>query len=285
MLTRENKIEIIGTLEKIDIIKDTSKTNGSAYMRGNLVVKVSSPKQMNIPLNFFTSALTKDGKPRKLYGQLEALRQGQRVNITATVDENKFYDQTRGQLAKGKRLNVNFINNVGLNDVDKAEFSYSGFVFEGLKELFDRDGEPYGYGIKLAQTNYKNDNCQVVGFMVDSQNAAAIRYMQAEYTSGKTVKVYGVLDYDIVTETVTEKADFGPDIVKTFQRNVSNIIITKGTSVSEGEYEVEDVTRLIAASAAEDRALEANAHTQEKAGTQVSTNKPLAASSTNSSLL
>lgn len=285
MLTRDNKVEIIGTLESINVIKDTSPKTG-AYLRGNLVVKVSSPKTMNIPLNFFTSAQTKDGKPRKLYGQLDTLRQGQRVSITGAIDDNKFWDQGRGQLVKGKRLNVVFVNNVGSSDSDKAEFSYSGFVKETIKEIFNQEGVTTGYTIRLAQSNYDGSRCQVIGFMVDPKNTAAVRYVTQEYTSGKTVKVSGELDYDIITETREEAVDFGKPITKTFQRNISNLIITSGVSVSEGVYEREDIDRLVAGDAADDRQVETNARGQEKSGAQVSTNKPLASTSTtNQSLL
>lgn len=285
MLTRENKIEIIGTLESINVIKDTSPKTG-AYLRGNLVIKVSSPKTMNIPMSFFSATQTKEGKPRKLYGQLESLRQGQRVSITGSVDDNKFWDPTRGQLVKGKRLNVIYINNVSANDVDKAEFSFSGFVKETLKENFNSDGVSTGYAIKLAQADYGNNRCQTIGFIVDPKNTAAVRYITQEYTAGKTVKVSGELDYDIITETREQAVDFGKPIVKTYQRNISNLIISSGVSVTEGVYEQEDIKRLLEADAADDRKIETEAHAQDKSGAQVSTNKPLASTSTtNQSLL
>lgn len=285
MLTRENKVEIIGTLESINIVKDTSPKTG-AYLRGNLVIKVSHPKPMNIPLNFFASALTKDGKPRKIYGQLESLRQGQRIGITATIADNKFWDQTRGQLVKTKRLNVLFVNNVGSADQDKAEFSYSGFVKETLRESYDKDGILTGYTIKLAQATYDNSRAEVITFNVDPNNSQAIRYITAEYTGGKTVKVSGELDYDIITETREEAVDFGKPITKTFQKNISNLIITSGASITDGFYQDSDIEMLLAGDAADDKEVEAKAKTQEKSGAAVSTNKPLVSSSgTNQSLL
>lgn len=284
-LTRENKVEIIGTLESINTVKDTSPKSG-AYIRGNLVIKVSSPKVMNIPLNFYVAAVTKDNKPRKLYSQIDALKQGQRINITGQIQDSKFWDATRGQLVKTKRLSVNFLNPVHSEDADKAEFTYSGFVKEGLRETHDKDGNLIGYSIKLAQATYDNGRAQIVDFMVDMNDSRAVRYIQTEYTGGKTVKVTGQLDYDIRTETREEAQDFGKPIIKTFQRNISNLIITGGVSVTEGVYEEADRTMLLNGDAADDKTVEANAKNSEKSGATVSTNKPLTSSTpTNQSLL
>lgn len=285
MLTKENRLNIIGTLESINVVKDTHPKNG-AYIRGNMVVKVSYPKQMSIPLNFYSNAQTKDGKPRRLYSDLEKLRQGQRISISGSIGDNKFWDATRGQLVKSKRLNIAFINAVGASDQDRADFSYSGFVKETIKELHDAEGNLNGYSVKLAQANYNDTRAEVISFNIDPNNSQAIRYIESEYTSGKTVKISGELDYDIISETRTEEVAFGKPIVKTFQRNISNLIITGGSSVSEGHYERADIDNLLAADAADDRDVEAKARTQEKSGAAVSTNKPLASTSnTNQSLL
>lgn len=285
MLTKENKLNIIGTLDSINIVKDTSPKTG-AYIRGNMVVKVSYPKEMSIPLNFFAAAQTKDGKPRKIYGQLENLRQGQRIGISGSIGDNKFWDGSRGQLVKGKRLNVVYINEVKSSDQDRADFSYSGFVKEVVKEVHNSEGALVGYSIKLAQANYDNSRCEVVSFNIDPNNSQAVRYISAEYTGGKTVKVSGELDYDIITETREEAVDFGKPIVKTYQRNISNLIITSGVSVDDGVYEKSDIDSLLAGDLKDDKDVEMKALGQQKSGGAVSQNKPLASTTnTNQSLL
>jgi len=284
-LTRENKVEIIGTIESIDVVKDTTPKSG-AIIRGNLVIKVSSPKVMSIPLNFYVAAVTKDNKPRKLYSQIDGLRQGQRVNIVGQIQDNKFWDATRGQLVKSKRLGINFLNPVSSADADKAEFTYSGFVKEGLREVHDKEGNLTSNSIKMAQVVFSNDRAQVVDFMVDMNDTRAVRYIQTEYTGGKTVKVTGQLDYDVRTETREEQQDFGKPIVKTFQRNISNLVISGGVSVTEGVYESTDQNSLLNADLDNDREVEEKAKNTEKSGAAVSTNKPITAStSTSQSLL
>lgn len=286
MNTRDNQVFIIGTIESLNIIKDTSAKVG-AYIRGDLVIKVSQPKPMNIPITFFTGAVNnKDGKPRKLYGQLESLRQGQRISIQGSIESNKFWNTNNGQLAKGKRLKLNFINNVNQGEADRADFVFSGFVKEGLKEIHNREGELTGYGIQLAQATYDNSRAEVIGFMVDPNNRQAVNYIASEYTAGKTVKVSGELDYDIITETREEQVDFGKPITRTFQRNISNLIITSGSSVESGVYEPADIEKLLAGDAADDRRVEEAAKTSDKSGATATTNKPLASTTkTNQSLL
>lgn len=285
MLTRENKVEIIGTLDSINVVKDTTASVGP-YIRGSMVISVTSPKQMNIPLNFFAAATTKEGKPRKLYGQLETLQQGSRVNITAQIQDNKFWDQARGQLVKTKRLSVVFINNVRAGDEDKAVFTYSGFINKPLRETFNKEGEPVGYEIDIAQANYLNSRAEIVTFNVDPKDTRSVNYITSEYTSGKTVKISGDLDYDIKTETVEEEVDFGKPQIRTFQRNISNLMITGGAYVEEGIYDKSDIDMLLAGDLADDNEVIEKAKNQEKSGDVVNTKKPMVSTSnTNQSLL
>jgi len=285
-LSRENQVIIIGTLESNNLVKDKAATTGKPYIRGNMVIKVTSPKPMSIPVTYFAAETTGEGKPRKLYSQLESLQNGQRISITAQIQDNKFWDATRGQLVKTKRLSVVFINNVKAGEQDKAEFTYSGFVAETLKEVHNNDGELTGYTIKIAQSDYKDIRAEVITFVVDKNDSRAVRYIEREYTGKKTVKVSGILDYDIKTETREEAVDFGAPIVKTYQRNISNLVITSGTSVTEGVYEPADVDRLIHGDEDNDRIVEADAKAKEKSGAVASTNKPLVANTnTNQSLL
>lgn len=285
MLTRENKVEIIGTLDSINLIKDSSPKVG-AYIRGNLVIKVSAPKPMSIPLNFFASAQTKDGRPRKIYGQLESLQQGSRVSISAQIQDNKFWDQGRGQLVKGKRLSLVYINNVRPSDEDRADFVYSGFVKEGIREVYDTEGSLTGYTIRIGQATYNNSRAEVITFNVNPKDTRAVNYVTSEYKAGKTVKVMGELDYDIITETREEAVDFGKPSVRTFQRNISNLVITGGVSVTDGFYEPSDIDMLLNGDAADDAAVTEAARGQEKSGAAVNTKKPLSQNSnTNQSLL
>lgn len=282
--TRENRIDIIGTLESNNLIKDTSPKVG-AYIRGDMVIKVQHPKPMSIPISYFAGALTKDNKPRKLYSQLENLRVGQRIAISGQIQDNKFWDATRGSLVKTKRLGLVFINPVKESDEDKAEFVFSGFVAENLKEVVDRDGVVTGLSIKIAQADYQGTRALVIPFNVDPKNSAAIRHIEENYTVRKSVKVSGVLDYNIITETREEAVDFGAPIVRTFQRNISNLIITGGTAVSDGAYEVEDISILLEGDKTDDERVMAEAKNKERSGEQVSVNKPLASKATNNQSL
>lgn len=257
-VSRENKIEIIGTLESNNPVKDTSPKVG-AYIRGDMVIKVSSPKQMSIPVSYFAAATTKENKPRKLYTQLEQLRNGQKISIVGEIRDNKFWDATRGQLVKSTRLNLTYINAVKVEDQDKADFVFSGFVSEPLKEVFDRDQHLTGYSIKIGQADYNGSRAQIIPFVVDPKNSSAVRYIETNYTGKKTVKVSGLLDYNIITETREEPQDFGAPIVKTYQRNIRNLTITGGVAVEEGIYENSDIDTLLAGEKADDERVMAEA--------------------------
>lgn len=286
-LSRENTVLVIGTLESNNLVKDVSSNpKVGPYIRGNMIIKVTSPKVMSIPITYFASVNTQEGKPRKLYGQLESLRNNQRISITAHIQDNKFWDTSRGQLVKTKRLTLDYINAIKAEENDKAEFIFSGFVAETLKEVHDKDENLTSYTIKLAQSDYKQTRAEVIGFVVDPNDVRAVNFIAREYTGGKTVKVSGQLDYDVKTETRTEEVDFGQPVVKTYQRTISNLVITGGVAVTEGVYEQQDRDLLLNGDAANDKQVEADAKGKEKSGAAVSTNKPLQANTnTGTSLL
>ena len=282
-LTRINKVTIIGTLENINLIRDNSPKAGN-YIRGDMIVRVNLPKPMSIPLQFFASALDANGKPRKLYGQLEQLRINSRVSLTATIGDNKFWDPSRGQLVKTKRLNLVFINTPKLEDADTAEFTYSGFIAETIKEKVDKEGNLEAYTIKVGQSDYKGIRAEIITFNIDPRNNAAVSYITREYTKERTVELFGELDYDVKTETVEEAVDFGKPIVRTYQRNISNLVITSGKFPDEGTYEHTDVENLLAGDEADDLRIQTEAKNKEQTGKEVSEKKP-SAKAVNSSLL
>ena len=160
VVTKENKIEIIGTLESISRETKTTEKLGT-YVRGDMVIKVVAPTTMNIPISFFCKQLTNEGKPRKLFDQLNGLTVGQRINITGQIQDNKFWSTASGDLVKTKRLGINFINAVRDTDRDKAEFVFSGFVYEPLKERYDSEQNLLHYSIKMAQEKYNKDCYQL----------------------------------------------------------------------------------------------------------------------------
>lgn len=287
LLAKENKVDIIGTIETLELTPGVSQA-GANYVRGRITVKVSTPsKEMRVPVDFYCGERTTKGEPRKLYTQLNSLKQGQRVSLVGNIGDNKFWDQTRGQLVKTQRLNLNFINDVQANAVDKAEFAFSGFVKESLREVFNKEGEAIGMAIKLAQVTYQETRAQVIEFKVNPLDREAVNHITNSYTNGKTVKIYGVLDYDVITETFEEKQDFGKPQIKTYQRNIANLVITSGASVNDGIYEPEDITTLLDGDSKDDKEVEAKAKTQEKSGAATTgANKPLGYNSnTNQSLL
>lgn len=287
LLARENIVTIIGTLESNNMTRDNDKgTARTPLVKGNLVIKVTSPKPMSIPINYYVKSIANAGTPRKLYGQIETLKQGQRINIQANIRDNKFWDESRGQLVRTKRLELTFINAVKDGEADRADFSFSGYVSEPLKEVHSRDGELTGWALKLAQANYLKEHAEVITFNVDPNDQRAISYIKSEYTKGKTVKVSGLLDFDVKTETVEQAVDFGQPIVKTYQRTISNLVISSGVSVTEGVYEIADIDRLNDGDLANDKDVELKAKGKEKSGAAISTNKPLmAGTSTNQILL
>lgn len=272
-VTKDNRIEVTGIVESINLIKGSTDKAGP-FIRGDLVITAKVGKTMNIPIPFFAAHKTKAGKVRKLYTQLENLQQGMRINVVGSIEDNKFWDQTRGQLVKTKRLRLNFINDARNEDPDKAEFIYSGFVTSPLQEKFNKNGDSIGFEIGIAQATYNNDRAMNVFFQVDGSNTKAINYITSEYTPATTIKVTGSLDYDIDTVTVEEQVDFGNPIIRTYQNRTSNLMIESGKVLTEEIYERDVIDQLLAADKEDDQEVQAKAKNTEVSGNSVSNASP-----------
>lgn len=272
-VTKENRIDVTGIVESIKVVKDTSDKVGP-YIRGDLVITAKVGKTMNIPIPFFAAYKTKAGKVRKLYTQLENLQQGARINVVGSIEDNKFWDQARGQLVKTKRLRLNFINDARNEDPDKAEFVYSGFVTAPLQEKFNKNGDSIGFEIGIAQATYDNSRAMNVFFQVDGSNSKAINYITNEYTPATTIKVNGSLDFDIETVTIEEQVDFGKPIIKTYQNRTSNLMIESGKVMTEEVYERDVIDQLLAADKEDDQEVQTEAKNKEVSGDAVSNAAP-----------
>lgn len=282
--TKKNRVDVIGKVSSINIIQDSNERIGE-YIRGDIVIESTvSGVTMNIPMQFFAKPLTNSGAPRKLYKQLLELQNGERISITGSLQDNRFWSEQSGQIIQAKRLNISFINPVKATDADKATFSYSGFVVSELQEITNKD-DTTQWQIKIGQENYQKTLAEVITFNVDPQNTQAINYIAANYKVGNTVKLVGELNYDVVTETREEPTEFGAPVTRTFQRNISELIIQSGVTVDTGIYDDERIKELIAGTKSLDAQLQEDAKNKEVSGKSVSNQKPLSTKAVNQSLI
>ena len=285
MSIKTNSLNIIGTLASIERIEGVSDKSGSPvdYVRGSLSITVKLPtKTMTIPVSFYAAKITKAGNPRKLVKQINDLVLGQRIAIQGTINENKFWIADRDQMAKTKKINLVFINDAK-ELPDTATFDYAGFVYKPLKEVFDKDAQSTGqWTISLGQATYLNEYAEIMEFNVDAADRNAIAFIEREYTAGKTVHVVGDVHFDVETVTRSEKADFGPDKVTVYQKNVSILTILSGIAIinADDDYTSEEMSKLVDGIAVNDRKVIEDQKNREQKGESVSTAKPATATAT-----
>lgn len=286
-LFKDNRVDIVGTLVEADIKTGTSKTSGAKYVNGTVQIKTTpADKEMVIELSLMSMEKSSKGNVLKNFEFFQTLPSliGKRVSVTASIEENKFWSATSNTLVKTPKLRVNFINlqQAGETLKDTATFTIGGFVARPLVEISDRDGNLVGYELTLGQANYKEDMATFIPLRVDPRNNAAVTYIQSQYLKGDTVRLNGILNFKSETITKTEKADFGPDVVKTYQKNIKEYLIESGAKISdETIYDNATIEKLTNAATADDERVQAEAKNRpastptQGAGTQAPTNRAL----------
>lgn len=278
---RDNNVKIVGTVvENAPITGVSSK--GKAFVRGNLVIKLvdDSKYERQIPIQYYFNELTNAGKATASYiTMLDPTLIGKRVSITGEINENRYFSDKKQQIASGTRLRIAFINVLSPMAVDKDEatFIFTGFVVEGLKDIVDNDGITIDHTIKLGQISYSGKECNIVAFNVNPSFQAAVAAIGAQFAPGVTVKISGILDYDVkFTQTETREASlFGPEIVTTInnQIRVERLQIESANLIETPEmaYSEVDVKECMEISEAETRRLEEEHKSDASKGSTTST--------------
>lgn len=242
---KENKVWITGELIEYDLsIKVDREQN--EYISGQVIVKsmINGEEQL-IPIDFFSRAKTQAGTPNKLYASYVDLenRVGKRISVQGEIQENRFYQESSGQVISYNRVSGRFINDVRSNQEDRADFTFTGYVVAPITERQNKDGEVLFHEITLAEANYNGEFPIYVKFVVRGERA--VSYMISAYEKGTTVKVNGRYEIETSSEERTEETAFGEPIKRTYTSTFKNFVITSGTEpIEQKSYEPQDIVEL-----------------------------------------
>lgn len=257
-LLNDNSIQVIGTLTDVEC-KEGATKDGRDYISGKITVKV---KEKSLELHFFSMKMTKQGAISKLYNTYSTLDtyRGHRVEISGDIDESKIVNGS--EIRRGNTLNARFVNLLKETDSreDSATFSIAGFVKNGLTSVMNRDGTAViDYGMVLGQANYNNSFAKYLRFNVTPSNQVVVNGITNNFSVGDTVKIDGVLDFNIETITMQEENDFGASQPKTVQRTTRRYVITGGKKIVGDEaYTKEEIDELVLGTEKDDQAQVAN---------------------------
>lgn len=258
---KENVVKVEGILSEIDLKYLDFQKNGQTRRAINGSVKirvdqvVGGEERVNeVPVFVFVSELKNDGAKNQVFTSWEDVMKNwvsiaaggidaaDRVRVTAgRIEMNEYYGQN-GQLVTFPRVSTSFINKVRKEDCKpKAEFSVIFAVGQkGYK--VDREGvETDQYFVKGIVPRY-NGQVDVVEFIAANENVASA--MNNYWESGDTVKASGRLNFTSRTEVTSIPVDFGEPQETTRTVNISELIITGGSSTPlEGDmaFDVEDI--------------------------------------------
>ena len=283
-----NTVKIEGILSEIDLQKGSFKKNGNTVnsIGGKISVRVNQTlpngevQELEIPVHMFASELTNKGTSNPAYESISrvmnefnsiaavGIEQADRIRITSgSIKMNEYYNQF-GKLISFPRIEASFITKIKKEDC-KPEATFSVIFVVGNKGLeVDKDGVeiPDRYKISAILPQY-GGKVDVLDFYATSKGV--IDAVSNYWNKRDTVKANGRLNFSSRTETVLEEVDFGEPIEKQRTINISELVITGGSSTqNEGEfaYDISDIQEAIKEREVRLAELEEKAKNKGKAG-------------------
>lgn len=259
--SKENKVKIEGILSEVDIKKGSFQKNGAPMnsiggmikIRVNQTLPSGETQELEIPVHMFASELTNKGTKNPAYESIERLttdfssiaavgiEQADRVRITSgSISMNEYYGQN-GALVSFPRIQASFVSKIRKEDCHPEATFTAIFVVGSKGFVVDRDGvenpDKYKIGAVLPQYGGKVD---IVEFLATSKGV--IDAVSNYWNVGDTVKANGRLNFTSRTETIVKEVDFGEPTTQTRTINVSELVLTGGSSTPlEGEFAFDNV--------------------------------------------
>lgn len=243
-----NKIEIAGKI--IEIEKRTGTKDGVDWVSGT--VKVETGKDNIIPIGFYSSALTKDKKPNKIYASLQTVCDSYKtvaageeadtiVVDSAQLSENIFFP-TPEALVRGFQVQSSFFNRKAVTAGDEhAKFTLTGTIVSVVDEI--KNDLPTGRLIlKLLVVQY-GDKADIFDLVIDKPEA--VNYVRNTCSEMDKIKVQGDI---IITEEVEiseEPTAFGEPIEQVKRKTTRELIVKSATPPTPTDLTREQVDELL----------------------------------------
>ena len=255
----KNLITVTGQLVKNDIKEFTTK-KGEDAIGGSLVLRTADSSEHEI--NFFAFKYKRDENKNftseKSYfyekyldamnlKDIEHCIEGEQPDIISitdgmfTVNDFKGND---GNVVSTNRISARFINKVESKDYEEtvleAKFEVEG-VIESITDELDKEIPTGNLIIKMnaisqradgfgKDANYEADSLIPIRMTVDK--SMANDFKSAGYYDGCFTKLTGVIINSVEIQEITEKAAFGPDIVKKVKRSIRKNDVKSGIAPS-----------------------------------------------------
>lgn len=253
-----NVVEIDGIVSEIDLKKTPiTRDDGSTATLISGTVKVRVDTEINgenttleIPVNVYTTDISKNGKPIPSYKDAVALMEdfvsiaasdidrADRVRISGKIGMNEYYNKN-GQLVSFPRISGSFFRKMtGVQGFEpRAQFSLTAAVGQ-IAPAVDAEGVETGdYRITAIVPLY-NGKVDIVPITV--KNRGAIDAVLATWSEGDTVVAGGKLNFSTKTEITTVPVAFGEPTVKSRTTQVSELVLTQGSQPLDADFAINE---------------------------------------------
>lgn len=243
-----NKIEIAGKI--IEIEKRTGTKDGVDWISGT--VKVETGKDNIIPIGFYSSALTKEKKPNKIYASLQTVCDSYKtvaageeadtiVIDSAQLSENIFFPSPE-TLIRGFQIQSSFFNRKTVVAGDEhAKFTLTGTVVSVVDEI--KNDLPTGRLIlKLLVVQY-GDKADIFDLVIDKPEA--VNYVRNTCSEMDKLKVQGDIIITEELEISEEPTAFGEPIEQVKRKTTRELIVKSATPPTPTDLTREQVDELL----------------------------------------
>ena len=243
-----NKIEIAGKI--IEIEKRTGTKDGVDWISGT--VKVETGKDNIIPIGFYSSALTKEKKPNKIYASLQTVCDSYKtvaageeadtiVIDSAQLSENIFFPSPE-TLIRGFQIQSSFFNRKAVVAGDEhAKFTLTGTIVSIVDEI--KNDLPTGRLIlKLLVVQYC-DKADIFDLVIDKPEA--VNYVRNTCSEMDKLKVQGDIIITEELEISEEPTAFGEPIEQVKRKTTRELIVKSATPPTPTDLTREQVDELL----------------------------------------
>lgn len=250
----ENSVRIEGILSEIDLKRSTFEKNGKTInaIGGTIKVRVNQKingvdTELEVPVHMFASEFKNDGGSNPAYESIgrvmteftsiaaSDIESADRVRITrASVSMNEYYTQT-GKLSSFPRIMASFVTKIRKEECKPDASGTIVFMVGSKKYETDKDGVETDKYIVTGLVPQYGGKIDVIPFY--ALNPKVIDGVSSSWNEGDTVKAVFKLNFSSRTETRMVEVDFGEPTEETRTIQVSELVITGGSSTPmEGDF-------------------------------------------------
>lgn len=236
------------------VTKETSKNPGTKYIAGTIQVAVDENGLNVIPVHFtYVTPTTSAGKANSTYSALKKIIDGPtwikdgkenaiKVKIDTALALNEFYsdevdENGEERLVKSKIHEGGFVTIVSELSEPSARNTFKVDMYITSikrKEAKDEDDKEYAI-VDGAIFNFRKEILPINFIIKNKQGISYFEDLDISRSNPIFTSVWGTINCETVTQTVTEESAFGEPSVKTYERKNKEWVIT-GTKKEPYEF-------------------------------------------------